>query len=154
MEELEKQLIEFANRLKTLNLKVKLISLIENAKQEYDNCDLKACRELLLQAKNLDSTQAVVWRGFGCLKQSEGNFQSALVYYKKALDFSEHKELEYTLIGTIYYLLDNLDEAIKYFQLAIDVNEDYENAYEGRNQAMLENQVKLIDLQESLKKYF
>ena len=154
MDELENQLKEFANKLKNLNLKVKLISLIENAKQEYNNCDLKACRELLLQVKNIDSTQAVVWRGLGCLKQSEGNFQSALVFYKKALEFSEHKELEFTLIGTIYYLLDNLDEAIRYFQLAIDENEDYEQAYEGRNQAMLENQVKLIDLQETLKKYF
>ena len=38
--------------------------------------------------------------------------------------------------------------------LAIDENEDYTSAYKGRNQAMLENHVKILDLQESLKKYF
>ena len=49
---------------------------------------------------------------------------------------------------------DKLDEAVKYFNLAIDENDDYSSAYEGRNQAMLENHLKIIDLQDSLKKYF
>ena len=57
-------------------------------------------------------------------------------------------------MGMVYYLTDRLDEAVKYFNLAIDENDDYTEAYEGRNQAMLENHLKLIDLQEALKKYF
>ena len=52
-----------------------------------------------------------------------------------------------------YYLQDKLDEAIKYFNLAIENNEEYTDAYDGRNQAMLENHLKIMDLQESLKKY-
>ena len=59
-----------------------------------------------------------------------------------------------TLIGMIHYLTEELDEAVKYFNLAIDTNDDYTAAYEGRNQAMLENHLKIIDLQETLKKYF
>ena len=54
----------------------------------------------------------------------------------------------------VYYLQEKLDDAVQYFNLAIDENEDYTSAYEGRNQAMLENHVKILDLQESLKKYF
>jgi len=53
-----------------------------------------------------------------------------------------------------YYLQDKLDEAVENFNLAIDKNDNYTQAYEGRNQAMLENHVKILDLQESLKKYF
>ena len=58
------------------------------------------------------------------------------------------------VIGMAYYLQDKLDEAVENFNLAIDKNDNYTQAYEGRNQAMLENHVKILDLQESLKKYF
>ena len=54
----------------------------------------------------------------------------------------------------VYYLEDRLDEAVENFNLAIDENDSYTKAYEGRNQAMLENHVKILDLQEALKKYF
>ena len=43
---------------------------------------------------------------------------------------------------------------VEYFNYAIDENDNYDKAYEGRNQAMLENHLKIIDLQEALKKYF
>ena len=78
----------------------------------------------------------------------------ALPYFEKALEFSTSKEIEYTLIGMVYYLEDRLDEAVENFNLAIDENDSYTKAYEGRNQAMLENHVKILDLQEALKKYF
>ena len=77
-----------------------------------------------------------------------------IVLFKKALKYSSAKEVEYSLIGMAYYLQEKLDEAVEYFNLAIDANDNYDKAYEGRNQAMLENHLKIIDLQESLKKYF
>ena len=49
---------------------------------------------------------------------------------------------------------DRLDEAIENFNLAIENNDNYDSAYEGRNQAILENHLKILDLQEVLKKYF
>ena len=52
-----------------------------------------------------------------------------------------------------YYLQDKLEDAITYFNLAIDENDLYERAFEGRNQAMLEAHLRLSDLQDSLKKY-
>ena len=53
-------------------------------------------------------------------------------------------------LGNAYQ--DKLDEAIEYFNLAIDNNDDYEYAYDGRNQAMLENHIKIADLQDYLRK--
>ena len=67
-----------------------------------------------------------------------------------ALKYSEKKEIEYTLIGTVYYIQDKFEEALNYYNLAIDANDDYEPAYEGRNQAMLENHLMLVDLQDEL----
>lgn len=89
-------------------------------------------------------------RKLGISMQKKGDFDKALEYYNYALENSEEKEVEYTLIGTIYYLKEELDEAVKYFELGIEENEHYEPAYEGRNQALLENQLKLIELQENL----
>ena len=86
--------------------------------------------------------------------QSQGNFSKALEYYNKALENSERKEIEYTLIGTIYYLQDDLDNAIKNYNRAIDANDNYDSAYEGRNQAMLENHLKIADFQEQLDEYW
>jgi len=76
--------------------------------------------------------------------------EDALEYYNKAVEFSENKEIEYTLIGTIYYNEENLDKAIEYFNMAIDINDNYDPAYEGKNQSMLENHLKILDLQDNL----
>ena len=46
--------------------------------------------------------------------------------------------------------LDNFEEAIKYYNLAIEMNENYELAYEGRNQSMLEKHLQILDMQDSL----
>ena len=88
------------------------------------------------------------------MRQFRKEYNKALEYFTKALEFSDSKEIEYTLIGMVYYLEDKLDDAVENFNRAIDINENYTQAYEGRNQAMLENHVKILDLQESLKKYF
>ena len=154
MKEDIKKLNNIARSLKRMSMKVKLIKLISRAKQEYDSYDYKNAQKSLEEANKIDSKNPTVLRGLGCLKQFEQNYEEALGYFKKALKYSKNKELEYTLIGTVYFLQDNLEEALNYYNLAIDANESYEKAYEGRNQAMLENHVKLLDLQDALKKYF
>ena len=144
------QLKNISKTLQRINSKVKLVALLERAKREYDNnnyldCE-KACNEIL----KTNPKNPVALRGLGCVKQITGNYTKALEYYNLALEYSENKEIEYTLIGTIYYNQNNLDEAIKYYNLAIEVNDEYDLAYEGRNQSMLENHLKIIDLQDSL----
>ena len=93
-------------------------------------------------------------RGLGLEMQKKGNFDKALEYYFDALKNSSRKEIEYTLIGTVYYLKEELDNALKYFELAIEENDSYEPAYEGRNQTMLENHLKIAELQDRLIKEY
>jgi tetratricopeptide (TPR) repeat protein len=152
-EELEK-LNKITDFFRRMNTKIRLFDLIESAKAEYDKYEYDSAKSSLEEAYRLDSKNAVVLRGLGCVAQFEKNFDKAIEYFQSALNFSGKKEVEYTLIGMAYYLQDKLDEAVKYFNLAIDENDSYDKAYDGRNQAMLENHLKIIDLQESLKKYF
>jgi len=142
----------FAN-IQRINSKVILLKLIKQAKFEYDKCDYEAGRKFLIQAYIEDRKNPVIYRGLGCISQYNGKYNFAIRMFNLALKYSLKKEVEYTLIGMTYYLRDDLDEAVKYFNLAIDENDNYEYAYGGRNQAMLENHLKVADLQESLKKY-
>lgn len=150
MSEAENKLNELSSFFRRISAKVKLINLIERAKIEYDKCNLDFSLENLEKAYQLDSQNATILRGLGCVNQALGNIDKAIEYYKKAVEVSTKKEVEYSLLGAIYYLQDNLDEAVKYFNLAIEANDNYDVAYEGRNQAMLENHLKVIDLQEAL----
>lgn len=141
---------ELIGHLNRINKKLKLLTLIEKARVEYeknnyDDC-LSACKKIL----ETDSNNAVALRGIGCVMQSLGNVSEALKYYKLALEVSECKEIEYTLIGMIYYLQNDLDNAIENYNKAIEINDNYDSAYEGRNQAMLENHLKIVDLQDEL----
>lgn len=152
-EEIEK-LNELSNFFKRMSAKIKLIKLITKAKKEYDKYDLKSGLKSLEEAYQIDDKNSTILRGLGCINQANGNYEKAIEYFKIALNYSKSKEVEYSLIGIAYYLQEKLDEAVTYFNLAIDENDNYDVAYEGRNQAMLENHLKILDLQESLKKYF
>ena len=148
------KLNELAKFFRKINSKILLLKLISQAKTEYDRYDYNSGRKTLIEAYLIDRKNPVVLRGLGCIKQREGKNNSAIRYFNMALRYSDNKEIEYTLIGMVYYMQEKLDEAVKYFNLAIDSNDNYVEAYEGRNQAMLENHLKIVDLQESLKKQF
>lgn len=148
------KLNEIASFFRRMNSKVMLLRLLNKAKTEYDKCNFSAGRSSLEQALAIEPNNAVALRGLGSFELFEKKYESAIEFYNKALEYSENKEIEYTLIGMVYYFQDKLDEAVKNFNLAIDSNENYSAAYESRNQAMLESHLKIIDLQDSLKKYF
>ena len=143
-----------ANFFKRVNAKLTLMELLSNAKKAYDKYDFISGKEALLEALQLEPRNPVTLRGLGCIEQYYARFDEAINYYKLALQYSTKKEIEYTLLGTVYYMLDKLDTAIEYFNMAIKLNDNYTEAYEGRNQAMLENHLQIIDVQEMLKKYF
>ena len=143
---------EIAESIKRINSKVMLLKLITDAKYEYEKYDYEAGRKSLIEAYLIDKKNSVVLRGLGCVNQSIGKYNLAEKFFKKALRYSEKKEVEYSLLGVLYYIQDRLEEAIENFNLAIDNNEDYDYAYEGRNQAILENHLRISDLQENLKK--
>ena len=131
-----------------------LLKLIIKAKTEYDKYDYASGRKSLIEAYLIDKKSPVVLRGLGCISQFSGKYNLAEKYFKKALRYSEKKEIEYALLGVLFYIQDRLEEAIEYFNLSIDTNDDYDYAYEGRNQAMLENHIKIADLQDSLRRNF
>ena len=145
---------EITERIKRINSKMLLLELIVKAKSEYEKYDYDSGRRSLIEAYLIDKKRPVVLRGLGCINQFKGKFEVAEKYFKKALRYSEKKEVEYTLLGVLYYVQNRLEDAIQYFNLAIDTNDSYDYAYEGRNQAMLENHIKIADLQDYLKRNF
>lgn len=140
----------YAKKFRRLNKKLKLISLLERAHNEFQQNNYANCIETCKKVLSKDEKNPSALRGIGCALQSLGNNKKAIEYYLKALEYSKTKEIEYTLLGNIYYQLEDLENAIKYFNYAIDVNDNYDEAYEGRNQAMLENHLKIADLQDNL----
>ena len=144
------RLQEITKKIRKTSGKIKLISLLDRAKQEYEQSKFNDCVSTCKKALKANPNNAIALRGLGCAMQSMGNVKKAIEYYQKALENSENKEIEYSLLGTIYYQEDNLEKAIEYYNLAIDANDNYDPAYEGRNQSMLENHLKIIDLQDSL----
>lgn len=144
---------EIADNIRRINSKVLLFSLLNQAKEEFEKCDFTSGRKSLIQAYLINKKNADILRGLGCIKQHEKKYNSAIRYYKTALKYSKKKEVEYTLIGIVLYYQNRFDEALEYFNLAIDENNDYDSAYEGRNQTLLERHLKIIDLQETLKKH-
>ena len=149
MEELDK-IKEISQSIKRINQKFRLLKLLRLAKEEYDRNNYEGCIDNCLRLLEINPDNPVALRGLGCAMQSLGKPDEAINCYNEALKHSEKKEVEYTLIGTVYYIQDNFEEALKYYNLAIEANDDYEPAYEGRNQAMLENHLMLMDLQDEL----
>ena len=145
-----KKLQEMAKFFRSTSGKIKIVSLLNRAKEEYNQNKHAQCIATCKKILAKDANNPVALRGIGCVMQSMKNYEKAVQFYLKALQFSKNKEIEYTLLGNLYYQKDDLDNAIKYFNLAIDANDNYDKAYEGRNQAMLENHLKIIDLQDSL----
>jgi len=145
-----KKLEELTNTINRINGKIKLLSLLRQAKSEYNENNYENCAQTCNKILDSNPDNAIALRGLGCVAQSQGNSKLALKYYKKALKTSLNKEIEYTLIGTIYYLENKFEKAIQYFNNAIDVNDNYDSAYEGRNQSMLEKHLQILDLQDNL----
>lgn len=138
------------NSLQKMNLKIKLLGLLDRAKEEYEQNKLEDCMNTCKKILTTDSKNAIALRGLGCVMQSLGKTKEALDFYNKALEVSQNKEIEYTLIGTIYYNENKFEDAIKYYNLAIETNDNYELAYDGKNQSILENHLQILDLQDNL----
>ena len=144
------KLENIAQSLIDLNAKIKLLLLLEKAKLEYDKNNYDKCSEICNEILKTEPQNTSALRGLGCVMQSLQKYEDAIEYYKQALKYSQKKEIEYTLIGTVFYIQENFDKAIKYFNKAINYNDNYDPAYEGKNQSMLEAHLKISDIQESL----
>ena len=149
MDELNK-IRDITSSINKINQKFKLLKLLRIAKEEYDKNNYENCIGNCLEILKINPENSVALRGLGCSNQSLGKFDEAINYYKKALKYSQNKEIEYTLLGTVFYKQNDFENALKYYNLAINTNDNYEPAYEGRNQTILENHLMLADLQDEL----
>ena len=141
---------EITNTIKRINQKLKLLKLLHLAKAEYEKNNYEDCAKNCLKILETNPNNPIALRGMGCAMQSLLQRDKAIYYYNEALKYSDNKEIEYTLLGTIYYIENNFDEALKNYNLAIEANDDYDPAYEGRNQTILERHLVLADLQDEL----
>lgn len=144
------KLKELGAYFRRMNGKIKLLSLLRKANDEFDKNNLSDCITTCKNILESEPTNAIALRGLGCVMQSMGDNNRALKYYFKALETSTNKEIEYTLIGTVYYNKDNFEEAIKFYNLAIKINDNYDLAQEGKNQSILENHLQILDMQDEL----
>jgi len=149
MEEADK-IKEISDSIRRINQRFRLLKLLRIAKEEYDRNNYEGCVDTCLKILENNPENSAALRGLGCAMQSLCKPDEAIRCYEEALKYSDKKEVEYTLIGTVYYIQDKFEEALKYYNLAIESNDNYEPAYEGRNQAMLENHLMLVDLQDEL----
>lgn len=154
MEDEVNRLNKISDSFHKLSKKVKLYSLLKKADSEYQKCDYSSGRKTLQYTLTEFPNNVEALRGLGCVEQFDGNLDEALEYFFKSSEYSDDKEVDYTLIAMVYYLKEDFDTALKYFDMAIEYNEEYTSAYEGRNQAMLENHLKILDLQDALEKFF
>ena len=88
------RLNEISGFFRRMNTKVKLLTLITKAKEEYDRYDYKSGIETLEEAFKIDPQNPTVLRGLGCMKQFSGDYDTAIEFYRKALEFSEAQEVE------------------------------------------------------------
>ena len=149
MKEIDK-IKDITNSIKQINQKFRLLKLLRIAKEEYDKNNYENCIENCQKILETNPENPVALRGLGCSMQSLGEFNEAINYFSEALKYSDKKEIEYTLLGTVYYIQDDFENALKYYNLAIEFNNSYEPAYDGRNQTLLENHLLLADLQDEL----
>ncbi|MBQ7764365.1 tetratricopeptide repeat protein [bacterium] len=144
------KLKELGGFFRKMNGKMKLVSLLKKAKEEYDKNNFAESLSNCKKALEQDPQNSVALRGLGCIMQATGNNKQALKFFARALEYSQNKEIEYTLIGTLYYKEKKFEEAIKYYNLAIDINDSYDEANSGLGQALLENHLEILDMQDRL----
>lgn len=141
---------EIKNRFDGFNAKLKLYILLSKAQQEYNKNNYEDCEKYCKKVLEISNHDSAALRGLGCVELSRGHYDNAIRFYERALINSERKEVEHTLIGMVLYLQDLYDDAIEHFNRAIDINDDFEAAYEGKNQSMLERHVQIADFQDNL----
>lgn len=75
-----------------------------------------------------------VYIAYGDIQLAQINATDAILLYKKALQL-ENSALTNYLIAKIYYLVKNCDEAIKYYETALNLDSTFAPAYNGLGDA-------------------
>jgi len=75
------------------------------------------------------ATSLRAFTGLGELYIQKGDFEKGQEYFAKALEISPEDEVAAYNVGQIFFSNQRPDEAIKYYKLAIQINEDWSKPY-------------------------
>lgn len=121
----KKALIEFKDAFFALEAMHKNLSKFANPKNQSPKTLKQEVAELI---EEVNQKIAVVLKKLGEEAMDEGNYIYAIVYYEESLKITPKDANVYNTIGYLYKIIGNkyqhLDEQIKYFEKAIELDPD------------------------------
>lgn len=111
--------------LKTLNKKFKPKPIdvhMNNFKIFFENGDLKNAENELKEASALAPNSTAITYKFGRVALAKGDKDSAIDYFKKAIDQNPLFVKAYNALGGIYEDTGDMESAIKYYELAHNIS--------------------------------
>jgi tetratricopeptide (TPR) repeat protein len=86
--------------------------------------DLTEADQRMLQATKMDEKDPGIWYGLGRIRYSEQRFRDAVVCFQKTLALAPRSVKAEDNLGLAYQALNQLPEAIRAFQLALEWQKD------------------------------
>ena len=80
----------------------------------------------------------IIFKFFANIYFSLKNWENAIIYYKKLLNFENKKYGIYTNIGVAFFKLGKINESINFFKKAINENPNFDLAYDNLGISYLE----------------
>lgn len=101
---------------------------LESAEAEY-KLVLDKIMEIHGDYKRDKQTALATLTGLGTIYLKKGDFLTAKSYLTQALDIAPEDATSAYNVGEIFFSNQNVDDSIKYFQLAIEINKDWPDPY-------------------------
>ncbi len=139
-------------KISSLTHKLRLLSIMKKMEAAFAAGDYLVSKSYADEIiKSLpDNVNALRGLGMSCYMLEE--FEKAIMWLSKSLELSTDKEFDYTYIGWCFYNLDNYKRACDAFDKAIEINPLYEQALNGRTQALMCLHGERLDKIEALEK--
>lgn len=124
---------DYVKVLTDFGVNSKSIEVLTNYTKSLNTDDAKTD---LLKAIELDSENYYAYDYLGAIARSEGDFTTAIGYFKKSIDIFPNGYIAYKNLGDVYRALEaygglgDYDNALKYYNILIDKHpERYEGYY-------------------------
>ena len=119
---------DMADEQETIEERVDIDALVQEADKAYDAGRLLEARELLQKAHNHDSSVPELANRLGFVLSAMGNNEEALKLYNHSLSLQE-EDVTHLAIASQLKVLGRLDEAADHYKRAIELDPEYEVTY-------------------------
>lgn len=92
--------------------------------------DLTALSDTILEVP--DEPSADSYNDLGLAEYKAGNYEKAILYFNKALEYDQSYKFAVYNIGLCYYYQEKFDEAIEQYTMTIEIDPLYEDAFFNR----------------------